>query len=66
MIRNLQGVSALTAAAIAIAAGVAFYFLIIGVAELPAAIGSLAAFWVLAVLVWRRTDQESPSRGPKK
>ena len=45
--------------------GCAFYFLIVGVFELAAAIISLCIFVALAAVVWTGPDSEPTGRGPQ-
>ena len=61
-IKTLRGFRLPIAGAACLFAGLAFYFLIIGIFEITAAIVSLAAFFTLAVIVWKRSDVE-PVRG---
>jgi hypothetical protein len=64
-IQHLHGVGLLAIGVASLLSGCAFYFLIIGVFEMTAAIISLGVFVALAALVWTRSDRESTGRGPQ-
>jgi hypothetical protein len=65
IIQNLHGAALLIIGIASLLGGCAFYFLIIGVFEMAAAVISLGAFITLAVVVWRRPDEESEERRPQ-
>ncbi len=64
-IQQLRAVPLLALSVAALLGGCAFYFLIIGVFEMAAAIISLGVFVALAALVWTRRDEESTGRRPQ-
>ena len=64
-IQRLRGVALFAVSVASVLCGCAFYFLIIGVFEMAAAIISLGVFVALAALVWTRSDRESTGRGPQ-
>jgi hypothetical protein len=64
-IERLHGAALFTAGGATLLGGCAFYFLIIGVFEMAAAIISLGAFIALAGVVWTRPDDESTEREPQ-
>ncbi len=64
-IQHLHGVALVAIGVASLLGGCAFYFLIIGVFEMAAAIISLGAFVALAAVVWTRRDGESTGRGPQ-
>jgi len=64
-IQKLHGAALFTIRVASLLGGCAFYFLIIGVLEMAAAVISLGFFIALAVVVWRRPDEDSEGRGPQ-
>jgi len=58
-IQKVRGAVLFTIGIASLLGGCAFYFLIIGVFEMVAAIIGLGAFVALAVVVWTRSDDES-------
>ncbi len=64
-IQHLHGAALFTVGVASLLGGCAFYFLIIGVFEMAAAIISLGVFVALAVVVWTRSKDESTGRGPQ-
>ena len=64
-IQHLRGPALFTVGAATLLGGCTFYFLIVGVFEMAAAIISLGTFIALAAFVWTRADDESLGRGPQ-
>ena len=64
-LQQLRGVALFAVSGASLLCGCAFYFLIIGVFEMAAAIISLGVFVALAALVWTRPDSESTERGTR-
>ena len=64
-IQHLRGAALFALGVVSLLGGCAFYFLIIGVFEMAAAIISLCAFVALAAVIWTKTDDESAGGGPK-
>ncbi len=64
-IQHLHGVALVAIGVASLLGGCAFYFLIIGVFEMAAAIISLGVFVALAALVWTRPDGGSTGRRPQ-
>ncbi len=64
-IQQLRGVALFAIGVASLLSGCAFYFLIIGVFEMAAAIISLGVFVALAALVWTRPSRESTGRWPQ-
>jgi len=62
---HLHGVALVAIGVASLLGGCAFYFLIVGVFEMAAAIISLGTFIALAAFVWTRADDESLGRGPQ-
>ena len=64
-IQHLRGVALVGIGVASLLGGCAFYFLLVGVFEMAAAIISLCAFIALAAVVWTRSRDESAGRGPQ-
>jgi len=64
-IRNLHGAALLIIGIASLLGGCAFYFLIVGVFEMAAAVISLGCFIALAAYVWTRPDDDSAGKGPQ-
>ncbi len=64
-IQHLHGVALVAIGVASLLGGCAFYFLIVGVFEMGAAIISLCALVVVAAIVWTRPDGGSTGRRPQ-
>jgi hypothetical protein len=64
IIPRLHGIALVASALVALLAGFAFYFFLIGIFERAAAAISFAVFVTVAAIVWTRSDGEPSTKGP--